>query len=181
MHEHKKLEEAKYFYQQMSEHFDDREAFTHALSAFLSAARSVLQYALKEAKTKAGGQSWYDIHMNNSQVLTFFKDKRDTNIHQEPVRPSRHTDVAFRDVLVLRDSFKAVLRDADGNIKQQRSSGPVEAGSEVQRPRETASISHRWVFTDWSGTEDAMTLCQKYMEELEDLVRDGINQGFVSS
>lgn len=55
--ERSKLAEARYFYSRMRKEVDDREAFTCNLSAFLAAARSVLQYALKEAKTKTGGQN----------------------------------------------------------------------------------------------------------------------------
>jgi hypothetical protein len=48
-----KLAEAEYFYGRMqAERYNDA-AFLHNLSAFLAAARSVLQYALKEAKAKS--------------------------------------------------------------------------------------------------------------------------------
>lgn len=50
MFEQEKLKEAKYFYSRMKEERgqEDRESFKYNLSAFLSVARSVLQYALKE-------------------------------------------------------------------------------------------------------------------------------------
>ncbi len=60
MYERDKIIEAEYFYTRMKQEQKDRDAFRYNLSAFLSAARSVLQYALKEAETRTGGQQWYD-------------------------------------------------------------------------------------------------------------------------
>ena len=51
------------------------ENFQYELSAFLSAARSILQYSLKEAQHKSGGQKWYDDYIAGSAILVFFKDK----------------------------------------------------------------------------------------------------------
>src|SRR5207249_2882101 len=60
MHEEGKLQEASHFLGQMRSSLEDPEVFRYNLSAFLSAGRSVAQYALKEAQTKPGGQVWYD-------------------------------------------------------------------------------------------------------------------------
>jgi hypothetical protein len=76
-HEKRKLAEARYFYSLMRQEVNDREKFTFNLSAFLSAARSVLLYALETPKNKNGGQQWYDNHIAASSVLSFFRDKRD--------------------------------------------------------------------------------------------------------
>ncbi len=56
MYEKDKIIEAEYFYSRMSQEQNDRDAFRHNLSAFLSAARSVLQYALKEAETNTNSK-----------------------------------------------------------------------------------------------------------------------------
>ena len=62
MHERSKIEEARYFLRQLEatgRYAQGLRPFTFQLSAFLSAARSILQYALKEARTKRGGEDWY--------------------------------------------------------------------------------------------------------------------------
>jgi len=56
MHELEKIEEAKYFYSQMSVASDNRDRFKYNLSAFLASARSILQYALKKQNLKKGGR-----------------------------------------------------------------------------------------------------------------------------
>lgn len=55
MNEKDKLEEARWFYAEMVKRQENRKIFKYNLSAFLSSARSVMQYSLKEAKTKNGG------------------------------------------------------------------------------------------------------------------------------
>ncbi len=57
VHEATKIREAEYFLGQMLCTQNQLQHFTYNLSAFLSAARSVLQYALAEAKTKPNGQA----------------------------------------------------------------------------------------------------------------------------
>jgi hypothetical protein len=88
MREAEKIEEAEFFYAHLVNVEKSRSAnpdtFKFFLSAFLSAARSVLQYAHREAVGKPGGRGWYKGAVS-SVVLQYFKDKRDDNIHVEPV------------------------------------------------------------------------------------------------
>jgi hypothetical protein len=74
MNEGQKIQEALYFYAQMLSNYEDRQNLVFNLSAFLSASRSAMQYALEEAKTKRGGQKWYDAHMVQSTVSAIFFD-----------------------------------------------------------------------------------------------------------
>jgi len=115
MYEKTKLGEAKYFYSQMSANFNDSEKFTYDLSAFLSSARSVLQYALEEAKSKNGGQVWYDRRVSASNILSFFKDKRNLNIHYEPVHPIRHVNASITEKIGISDSISVVVRNTEEN------------------------------------------------------------------
>lgn len=181
MYEKIKISEAKYFYSQMSANFDDREKFTFNLSAFLSSARSVLQYACEEAKTKNGGQAWYDKQVIASSILPFFKDKRDVNIHAEPVHATMHVNVVMHETIGIHASASVVVKDANGNIKYQ--SPPETPPPSNPRPKTSqtsAPTTIRFKFSDWSGAEDIMTLCQMYIAELEGFVEDGITKGFIT-
>jgi hypothetical protein len=180
MYEKIKLDEAKYFYSQMSTTFDDKEKFRYNLSAFLTSARSVLQYALEESKGKNGGQVWYDNQITASHTLLFFKDKRDVNIHTEPVHPTKHLTITATAKIGIRVSASVIVKDANGNIKYQSQTGASQNDAKPQSSQETDSVAVRWVFSDWAGTEDIMTLCQKYIDELDSLVKDGIKQGFLT-
>jgi len=74
MNEGQKTQEALYFHAQMLSNYEDRQNLVFNLSAFLSASRSAMQYALEEAKTKRGGQKWYDAYMVQSTVSAIFFD-----------------------------------------------------------------------------------------------------------
>jgi hypothetical protein len=69
MNERYKIGEAKFFLSRMEESVEDRVEFRYYLSAFLSAARSVLQYA-KEESSKKGRQQWYDETVAGNDVLS---------------------------------------------------------------------------------------------------------------
>ena len=179
MHEKKKLEEAKYFYSKMIEEQRHRENFTYNLSAFLSSARSVLLYALDETKTKSGGQQWYDNCISASNILGFFRDKRDINIHTEPIQPQAHYKLELSETIHLSGSISITVTDKDGNIKQQYSSNKPEPlpKKESQTP---AVMQIKYKFNGWVGSEDVLTLCQMYIQELENLIKDGVNKGFIT-
>ena len=108
MHEQQKLDEANYFLGLMAAVINQPDAFRFLLSAFLGAARSVLQYALLEADTTpkssppSAGKTWYDAQVSGKPVIKFLKDKRDISIHRQPVAPVAHVAVAVYDVAGFR-------------------------------------------------------------------------------
>lgn len=179
MNEKAKLDEARHFYSQMSANFNDRQKFNYNLSAFLSSARSVLQYTLEEVKGKKGGQAWYDKRISSSSILQFFKDKRDINIHSEPIHPNQNVTVVAKVKIGIRVSASVVVRDANGNIKYQ---SPIETNHPEIKSHsleEPAQVTVKYVFSDWSGDEDILTLCQRYIDELDSVLQEGIKKGFL--
>jgi hypothetical protein len=178
MNEKTKLGEAKYFYNRMLSELENSDSFKYDLSAFLSAARSVLQYALKESKTKTGGFQWFKEYMSKSPVLSFFKDKRNANIHAEPIKPTRHINVTITETIGISASVEVVLRDKNGNIKYQ--SPPPLPEESKPKPKIPPEITIQYKFDDWSGNEDVITLSRMYLNELEPIVEDGIKKGFIS-
>jgi hypothetical protein len=81
MHEQAKIDEAEFFLERIGESSNDPSATRHYISAFLTAARSVLQYALADASTKSGGQTWYETAFSSDPLIKFLKDHRDINVH----------------------------------------------------------------------------------------------------
>ncbi len=177
MYEESKLREAEYFYSRMVSETDNRDNFLFDLSAFLSAARSVLQYALKEAQTKSGGRQWYDNHIRSSKVLAFFKDKRDINIHMQPIQVNQHTSIQWTEVIRFSESIHIKKFDQTGRLIDEYSSGPSEPPPAPETP---PKVTHRFTFSDWSGTEEVLQLCKYYLKELRHVVEDGQNNGFLT-
>ena len=179
MNEKTKLKEAKYFYAKMLNEQGNRDAFVYNLSA----ARSVLQYALEEARVKKDGQKWYEKLMISSPLLKFFKDERDINIHAEPVLPKAHYTLYAEagNYILMSGSVTMIVRDKEGNIKQQTK---VSADSSAEQEKTVQkSISKpnevRYFFDNWMGHEDILTLSKRCLEEIERAINDGIMQGFI--
>jgi hypothetical protein len=149
-----------------------REEFTYNLSAFLAAARSVLVYALKEAETKPGGSKWYDDQINASPVLSFFRDKRNVNIHSEPVKPVQNINVTTNLTIHVSVSASVIHCDKNGNILHQSNSATTGPRPRATDPPSEVTITYK--FVDWKGSEDIETLCQIYLTGLEKVVNDGV-------
>ena len=118
MQELQKTIEANYFLRRITEESHDYEGFRHNLSAFLTASRSALQYALEEARQKAGGQQWYDASMNSDPALPFLRDKRDINIHEAPIAVNLHITIPA--TFISRGSLTARHTDKDGKLIDER-------------------------------------------------------------
>ena len=96
MHEDLKIAEAQHFLQERIRSAPRDQAVTrYSVSAFLTAARSALQYALEEAQCKPGGQAWYYSSVKVDPVVKFLKDSRDINIHERPVPMRTHTTIGY--------------------------------------------------------------------------------------
>ncbi|MGD0200917.1 MAG: hypothetical protein ABSD27_09230, partial [Bryobacteraceae bacterium] len=65
MHEATKISEAQFFLGKMSEAREEETAYRYYASAFLTAARSILQYAHEESQAKPSGQAWFDGEVND--------------------------------------------------------------------------------------------------------------------
>ncbi len=178
MHEQAKLDEAKHFYDQMLKSLQSRRLFRINLSAFLSASRSVLQYAEKEAKTKQGGKTWYDDRISASSILRFFREKRNIEVHQEPTIPKLLWMLGLGGTIRPSGALSIIKKDAQGNILQTYSS--QENQSSIYGPNGKTTVTRRYSFKDWSGNEDIPTLALMYLQELENFVKEGIQKGYLT-
>jgi len=179
MNEKEKLEEARYFYAEMVKHQEDRKVFNHNLSAFLSAARSVMQYARKEVWTKKnGGKKWYNDWMESSYVLKFFRDKRNVNIHDALIDPREHVKGHSTVVLHVSISSHGKVTDKNGKVREEREI--KEEPKPRKAPKSSTKSEFMYEFNDWEGSEDLITVCKVYIRKLEKVVQDGISKGFIT-
>ena len=155
MHERSKLTEARHFLNRMHAEHSNPAAFALELSAFMGAARSVLQYACREAKLKPGGQQWYDQTMANP-LLCFFRDLRNNSIHEVPVKP-----------LTKMKTEVAELLNVGGD------------DDEILIPYPHNTMVQQYEFKDRPG-EEVTDLSQRYLKALEDLVEDAIAAGWIT-
>lgn len=176
MYEQTKIDEANYFLGRMNECLNNPKIFCFELSAFLSAARSILQYALKEAVAQSHGQAWYDSQVCGNAEIRFFKDKRDASIHVKPVAPTINVNVSVTEVVQISESISVKLTDRD-----ERVIGESTISSPALSPIESLApcVSYSYTFPDWPGTDDALALCSRYLAAVETAVVDGITKGLL--
>ncbi|HVI57744.1 MAG TPA: hypothetical protein VM619_02570 [Luteimonas sp.] len=180
MNEDHKIEEAQYFLDKLANPELELREFSFELSAFLTAARSALQYALEEARLKPGGQAWYDRQVGAAPVAKYFKDKRDVSVHVTPVIPSRTFHVKLEDRITFGDSVSVEVRKPDGTIVPDPPQDPAPQQTPRDITRASASSSVTYHFSDWSGPEDVVTLCGSYLRQVRSIILDGRSLGFVS-
>ncbi|TET68168.1 MAG: hypothetical protein E3J56_11730 [Candidatus Aminicenantes bacterium] len=179
MNKKSKIKEAEYFLVRMKAEQDNKEQFEFNLSAFLSAARSVLQYAFEEVKkARTREMKWYENSVSGSPIIGFSKDKRDNNIHIEPVKPQADYSHEASAVIEFSGSSEDEVRDKNGKVVAQGSSEKPTKKSE--KPKTSAVDEVKYKFRDWPGNEDVLTLCERYIQELEKVVQDGVSKGYIT-
>ena len=85
----------------------EKPEFKYYLSAFLSAARSVLQYSFTEAN-KQHKKGWYEGQVTGNKILKFFKCQRNINIHRHSVRKGMTADIT--ESVQVSDSLTITIR-----------------------------------------------------------------------
>jgi len=182
MNKKAKIKEAEYFLAQMKAEQDNRENFEFNLSAFLSAARSVLQYACEEVKkARTREMKWYENSVSGSKIIGFSKDKRDNNIHIEPVKPQAKYNVEATGVIGFSGSLKYEVRDKSGKVIARGSpKKPISQPIKQKKHDIPTKEEVKYKFRDWTGDEDVITLCEKYIQELEKTGEDGDSKGFIT-
>lgn len=179
MNKREKIKEAEYFLKRMREELDNRVNFEYDLSAFLSAARSVLQYAYEEVKkARTKEMKWYENSVSGSPTIKFLKDKRDNNIHVEPVKPRADFYVEITEHAVVSVSLEDEKKDKDGKVIAGASSEKPNQKSEKPKTSVVEGVNYK--FRDWEGSEDVIALCEDYVQELKKIVKDGVSKGFIT-
>jgi len=178
MNENRKIVEAEYFHRQMQNVIAEYDAFGFNFSAFLSAARSAMQYALEEAMKKAGGQKWYDAHMSSRPILRFFKNLRDVNIHVQPLTLSKSVNVRVAATLVMTGNLVITKYDSQGNIIEHIE--PAFQQQIIPPERQPPEVENRYMLKEWAGPEDVLTLTVSYLNEAKFVITEGITRGYIS-
>jgi len=94
-----------------------------------------------------------------SPVFQYFKEKRDVNIHKQPIDAIKEIGLSIEE---------SIWMDAVPPL-------PGQVGWPA-----TVTVNDKYKFADWSDSEGILTLCAAYLDELRALVEDGQTLGFLS-
>lgn len=167
-----KLDEAKYFLEQMKLSIKDRRVFKYNLSAFLSSARSVTFILQKEYARNSKFKEWYgkkQIEMRKDELLNFFVRKRNYVVKKGPLETRAEVSVKVYESIIVSDNVTVALKKHDGTEEIVYQTAESEVKSK-QKPKET-EIEYRWFFEDYPG-KDVVALCEEYLEKLTEIMEE---------
>jgi len=165
-----KLNEAKYFLNQMIEKQADRDGFKYNLSAFLTAARSVTWFMQNEFGKKRGFKVWYakkQTEMKNDEIMRFLNEKRVKTIHRKPIDPRVNVKVSMHDRIGLSSSVSIIVTRPDGTI-MSRQSKPAKKPT----PAKTENAVEWGMYFDEMPKKDIVTVCKEHIVKLDTLAVD---------
>jgi len=176
------------------------------VGSFLAHARSIFQYAQKEAK-ETGCQCKYDNYVSQKEIIKFFKGIRDSEIHEYSI--GSHMTITGEGPIVSYDRKTHTAIGKKFHIY-------VESLSDLNTPKETnkdvaiqltllkrieatsslindlnakgetdlaqAASEGKELFEELecNGEKDLFKLCDKYIDEIEQFIKYGIASGFIT-
>lgn len=192
MDERKKLDEAKYFYKHMNNVIGKSLEFAYNLDAFLTAARSVMQFLYDEVKTKSSQKEWYENLYSEKKILGYFRDKRNYTVHERQLVPNQKIKVSITEFITVVPEIKIDFYrvDSEGNrIEENLNRGEDQNNKQIdkqenvqksklvnideqiaQMPKPSSSVTYEYRFDDWPGTEDIIELSKLYIDDLENIL-----------
>ena len=159
-----KIREAEYFLSLMKQAFEDDNAFSYNLSAFLSAARSITWYMQKQYVRRNGFAEWYrqnQIKMSADPELEYLNKVRVEDVHREPVQTG-----ATRQVTV---SIDAVL------VKEGTPEAEQAKEAEPKPPTQSSPKTVRRFFPKF-GHVDVIEFCENQLTKLTRIVEECENR-----
>jgi hypothetical protein len=175
-----KLDEAKYYHEQMKLNFQDRTKFLFNLDAFLSAARAVT-FAFQNARSKVDESimEWYDRKMSEWQkdkVMRLLVEMRNVSIKEHTPQiqtTAAHMIVSFTVV----DRLSVTKVSPDGRVEERTASPQVTAQQSETKPQAPAAstvISRSFYdLPKWFDQDtNVMRLCEEWLGKLDGFIAE---------
>jgi hypothetical protein len=161
---------------------DTYGSFQFNYSAFLNAARSVLQYTREQVEpdpeynpdAKPGAKKWYQKAVEKNAIIKWGQRERDDNVHHSPAMPNAGVKVFPKEIV---SNVENVLAYLNRTLVSGRHG---DQAREMTGPTTYAKPEYRYTSSSWPGPEDLLELCARYLRELEALVKDGVSKGYIT-
>ena len=151
--------------------------------SFVTAARSILQYALEEIEeTKKTSKSshkkklgLYNGYVSNVPIIKFFGKLRDDEIHVGPA--THHVMVVFGPKGSEPKVKYQIMKRCKTGPKLHRSLS-LAGKHDVIKEMKKGNVIYQAVGCD--GENDLFKLCQNYIIEIEKFIEFGVQSGFIT-
>ena len=106
-------------------------------------------------------------------LFDFFVEKRNYVLKEGLIDPQAEISITVDVAIVVSVSVEAVIRDAEGNLKDYEYSESPAKPNPASKPNSKEETKYKWFFKDWQYTdEDVITLCERYLKELKIIVEE---------
>lgn len=147
----------------------EKDELMYYLSAFLASSRSVLQYIYEDAKV-AKRLPDYNAVLAKTTLASYFKTKRDANIHRKrppEARMTGHVSVSIGAFIVAVGKAGAI----------ENKLGVANEIASVSSSR--AEDKYSFALPGAPVPGDLVTLCEKYLDEVEGCLKNARSIGLV--
>ncbi len=193
-----KLTDAKTHLADMNNSLPIQSDFNRHLAAFLTAIRSPLQYIHGTADPNSGKQpppnprlpvnrallTWYQLKISSSDILKFFKIERDLDIHQRPVSPLLNATVGAQEFMPISDEAVVIETNVvTGDVVVRNiSDQPIIQSVPGELISDSLGTMWSYEFTQWTAdsNKDVITLCQRCINEVEQMIQEGTVAGHIT-
>lgn len=169
-----KLNEARYFLNQMKMALSNPEILGYNLSAFVSAARSVTLVMQKECRGYLRFKRWYESkqkEMKNDSIFNFFNKLRRYTIHINSIRMKREISVHINEPPISVFESITVKVTRNGKVLQY-SSSPLTDSTLPKRGSNVGSTQEIKMHFEEKPQEDGIELCERHLKRIEQLVAE---------
>ncbi|WP_319578802.1 hypothetical protein [uncultured Methanospirillum sp.] len=170
------LEEAQSYLDQMQKVCNQPDEFDSSIHAFYRATQAILEEISQEVETKPW-RIWYKNSLETSPVFAFFADERNLAYHvttqmvpsqANGEEPNRNTATDSPSGISSFIIWIKQLLSPDETSQPDRNTQPPE--------REMNSF----YFDTWPGKERALSICRRYLYEINQIVQEGQNLAYIS-
>ena len=152
-------------------------------NSFVTSARSIFQYALKEIEEakKISNSSYkqklklYEDYVSNIPIIKFFGNLRDEEIHVGP--STHHVTVVFGPKGSDPKVKYQIMRRCENGPKLVRRLRLAGKHDLIEGMKKGGIIYNA---VGCNGEDDLFKLCQNYIEEIEKFIDFGIQNGFIT-
>lgn len=166
----RKAREAERHLKGLGEALGDQEAFEDHLSAFLSAARSVIDFLRTEYSKVKGFRVWMrgELRRLHGDVdVGFMFRKRILVVHVQYPTTNLEGEVSYAVDVVLVDGAH-IERVHDGEVVESRDYAPPPKEPQTEG---SPTVTHRRFFAD-RPDEDVVSLCRAFLDRLRQVVEE---------
>jgi hypothetical protein len=179
----RKLDEARFFLDLMEKHYLEVPGFSYYLSAFISAARSVLWVMRAEHAPIDGWEAWFDSKNVDPELETFLSRINDLRIRS--VKRGTPVTSAKVELSIRRENFtpelERFLKDHVGQMCRVSLSGPPQEHPPPPAPTTVeeggfsvpgVKLADVYRVVEEFPEEDVLKVAQRYYVWLEGLVSE---------